>query len=111
MQKLIGVEFDKKPNEIEIYKTGADVVLSAVETIKTDNQSGEERVVWVCDIDRYTLLEYVYYQQANYTRALSVATEAGQVAANANELANEALELAKNGNEYAQAGKIMFGEV
>lgn len=76
MQKLIGVEFDKKPNDIEIYKTGADVVLSAVETTKTDGQNGEERVVWVCDIDRYTLLEYVYYQQNKYSTLQSELTQA-----------------------------------
>lgn len=111
MQKLTGVEYDKKPNDIEIYKTGVDITLSAVETEKVDSQTGETRTVWICDIDRYTLLEYVYYQQANYEKTLAVANEAGQVAADANETANKALEIAEVGGEYAQAGKIMLGEV
>ena len=111
MQKLTGVEYDKKPNDIEIYKTGVDITLSAVETEKVDSQTGETRTVWVCDIDRYTLLEYVYYQQGNYEKTLAVANEAGQVAANASEVANQALEVAKVGSEYATAGKIMLGEV
>lgn len=66
MQKLTGVEYDKKPNDIEIYKTGVDITLSAVETEKVGSQIGETRTVWVCDIDRYTLLEYIYYQQNKY---------------------------------------------
>lgn len=111
MQKLIGVEYDKKPNDIEIYKTGVDITLSAVETEKVDSQTGEERTVWICDIDRYTLLEYIYYQQSNYEKTLAVANEAGQVAANASDIANQALEVAEVGSEYATAGRIMLGEV
>ena len=111
MQKLIGVEYDAKPNDIEIYKTGVDVTLSAVETEKVDSQTDEKRTVWICDIDRYTLLEYVYYQQSNYEKALATANEASEVAANADKKAEEALEIAETGGEYAQAGKIMLGEV
>lgn len=66
MQKFIGVEYDKKPNDVEIYKTGVDITISAVETEKVDSQTGETRIVWICDIDRYTLLEYIYYQQNKY---------------------------------------------
>ena len=67
MQKLVGVEFGFKPNDVEIYKTGVDVIVNCVETQKTDTQTGEQKVVWICDVDRYTLLEYVYYQQNQYT--------------------------------------------
>lgn len=88
MQKLIGVEFDQKPNDVEIYKSGVDRVISAVETEKVDSQTGEKRVVWVCDIDRYTLLEYVYFQESNYERTLSLINEASEIAANANKYAD-----------------------
>lgn len=67
MQRLVGVEFGFKPNEVEIYKTGVDIITSCVETQKTDEQTGGQRIVWICDVDRYTLLEYVYYQQNQYT--------------------------------------------
>lgn len=76
MQKLTGVEYDKKPNDIEIYKTGVDITLSAVETEKVDSQTGETRIVWICDIDRYTLLEYIYYQQSNYNTLQNELTQA-----------------------------------
>lgn len=66
MQKFVGVEYDHKPNDVEIYKTGVDIIVSCVETQKTDTQTGEQKVVWICDVDRYTLLEYVYYQQNQY---------------------------------------------
>ena len=66
MQKFVGVEYDHKPNDVEIYKTGVDVIVSCVETEKTDPQTQEVRTVWICDVDRYTLLEYVYYQQSKY---------------------------------------------
>lgn len=111
MQKLIGVEYDYKPNDIEIYEGGVDITVAAVETEKTDQQTGETRTVWVCDIDRYTLLEYIYYQQGNYEKSLAVATQAGEVAADASQVANQALEIAQTGSEYAEAGRIMLGEV
>lgn len=66
MQKFVGVEYDHKPNNVEIYKTGVDVIVSCAETEKTDSQTQEMRTVWICDVDRYTLLEYVYYQQSKY---------------------------------------------
>ncbi|MDD4533362.1 MAG: hypothetical protein PHC48_02675 [Prevotella sp.] len=76
MQKFIGVEYDKKPNDIEIYKTGADITISAVETEKIDQQTGETKTIWICDIDRYTLLEYVFYQQNKYSTLQSELTQA-----------------------------------
>lgn len=66
MQSFTGVEFDSKPNEINIYKTAVDVVTSCIETEKTDEQTGDTKVVYVCDVERYTLLEYIYVQQSKY---------------------------------------------
>lgn len=76
MQKFIGVEYDKKPNDVEIYKTGVDITISAVETEKVDQQTGETKTIWICDIDRYMLLEYVYYQQSKYSTLQSELTQA-----------------------------------
>ena len=76
MQKFIGVEYDKKPNDVEIYKTGVDITISAVETEKVDKQTGETKIIWICDIDRYTLLEYAYYQQNKYNTLQSELTQA-----------------------------------
>ncbi|MBR6606207.1 MAG: hypothetical protein IKK92_10155 [Prevotella sp.] len=103
MQQFRGVEYDHKPNDVEIWKSGVDVTLSAVETEKQDEQTGETRIVWICDIDRYTLQEYIYFQQSNYEEALRIANEA-------NATANEAKEIAQTGNEYTEAGKILLGE-
>ena len=96
MQQFRGVEYDHKPNDVEVWKSGVDVTLNAVETEKIDEQSGDKRTVWICDIDRYTLQEYIYFQQSNYEEALRIA--------------NEAKEIAQTGNEYTEAGKIMLGE-
>ncbi|MBQ2857542.1 MAG: hypothetical protein IJE78_10580 [Bacteroidaceae bacterium] len=103
MQQFRGVEYDHKPNDVEIWKSGVDVTLSAVETEKQDEQTGETRIVWICDIDRYTLQEYIYFQQSNYEEALRIANEA-------NATANKAKEIAQTGNEYTEAGKILLGE-
>lgn len=103
MQQFRGVEYDHKPNDIEVWKSGVDVTLNAVETEKIDEQSGDKRTVWICDIDRHTLQEYIYFQQSNYEEALRIANEA-------NLTANEAKEIAQTGNEYTEAGKIMLGE-
>lgn len=103
MQQFRGVEYDHKPNNVEVWKSGVDVTLSAVETEKVDEQTGGKRIVWVCDIDRYTLQEYIYFQQSNYEEALRIANEA-------NTTANKAKEIAQAGNDYTKAGKIMLGE-
>lgn len=66
MQKFVDVEYDHKPNDIEIYKSGVDVITKCVETQKEDEQSGTTRMVWICDVERYSLLEYIYVQQSKY---------------------------------------------
>ena len=66
MQKFVGVEYDHKPNDVEIYKSGVDIITKCVETEKEDTQSGTIRTVWICDVERYTLLEYIYAQQSKY---------------------------------------------
>lgn len=66
MQKFVDVEYDHKPNDIEIYKSGVDVITKRVETQKEDEQSGTTRTVWICDVERYSLLEYIYVQQSKY---------------------------------------------
>ena len=66
MQKFVDVEYDHKPNNIEIYKSGVDVITKCVETQKEDEQSGITRIVWICDAERYSLLEYIYVQQSKY---------------------------------------------
>lgn len=103
MQQFRGVEYDHKPNNVEVWKSGVDVTLSVIKTERVDEQTGGKRIVWVCDIDRYTLQEYIYFQQSNYEKALRIANEA-------NTTANEAKEIAQTGNDYTKAGKIMLGE-
>ena len=66
MQKFVDVEYDHKPNDIEIYKSGVDVITKCVETQKEDEQSGTTITVWICDVERYSLLEYIYVQQSKY---------------------------------------------
>lgn len=66
MQKFVDAEYDHKPNDIEIYKSGVDVITKCVETQKGDEQSGTMRTVWICDVERYSLLEYIYVQQSKY---------------------------------------------
>lgn len=66
MQKFVDVEYDHKPNDIEIYKSGVDVITKCVETQKEDEQSSTTRTVWICDVERYSLLEYIYVQQSKY---------------------------------------------
>lgn len=66
MQKFVDVEYDHKPNDIEIYKSGVDVITKCVETQKEDEQSCTVRTVWICDVERYTPLEYIYVQQSKY---------------------------------------------
>ena len=66
MQKFVDVEYDHKPNDIEIYKSGVDVITKCVETQKEDERSGTTRTVWICDVERYSLLEYIYVQQSKY---------------------------------------------
>ncbi len=68
MQKFIGVEYDHKPNEVEVYKSGVDVIIKCVETQEEDKETHATRTVWICDVDRYDLQEYVYVQQNNYNK-------------------------------------------
>ncbi len=75
MQKFISVEYDHKPNDIEIYKSGVDVITKCVETQKEDEQSGTTRTVWICDAERYSLLEYVYIQQSKYNTLVTELTQ------------------------------------
>lgn len=75
MQKFVDVEYDHKPNDIEIYKSGVDVITKCVETQKEDEQSGTTRKVWICDVERYSLLEYIYVQQSKYDALTSELTQ------------------------------------
>ena len=76
MQKFVDVEYDHKPNDIEIYKSGVDVIIKCVETQKEDEHSGTTRTVWICDVERYTLLEYIYVQQSKYDAINTQLTQA-----------------------------------
>lgn len=70
MTRLYDVEFDHKPNDVEVYKTGVDVVTKCEEVVKPDEMSeGGTRTVWVCNLDRYDSDEYIKYQMAQ-NRAL-----------------------------------------
>ena len=75
MQKFVDVEYDHKPNDIEIYKRGVDVITKCVETQKEDEQSGTTRTVWICDVERYSLLEYIYVQQSKYNALTTELTQ------------------------------------
>lgn len=66
MQKFVDAEYDHKPNDIEIYKSGVDVITKCVETQKKEEQLDITRTVWICDVERYSLLEYIYAQQSKY---------------------------------------------
>lgn len=76
MQKFVDVEYDHKPNNIEIYKSGVDVITKCTETQKKDEQAGTTRTVWICDVERYTLLEYIYVQQSKYDAINTQLTQA-----------------------------------
>lgn len=76
MQKFVDVEYDHKPNNIEIYKSGIDVITKCVETQKEDERSGTTRTVWICDVERYSLLEYIYVQQSKYDELNAQLTQA-----------------------------------
>ena len=76
MQKFVDVEYDHKPNDIEIYKSGVDVITKCTETQKEDEHSGTTRTVWICDVERYTLLEYIYVQQSKYDAINTQLTQA-----------------------------------
>ena len=76
MQKFVDAEYDHKPNEIEIYKSGVDVITKCTEMKKKDEQSGTTRTVWICDVERYTLLEYIYVQQSKYDAINTQLTQA-----------------------------------
>ena len=76
MQKFVDVEYDHKPNNIEIYKSGVDVITKCTETQKKDELSGTTRTVWICDVERYTLLEYIYAQQSKYDAINTQLTQA-----------------------------------
>lgn len=76
MQKFVDVEYDHKPNDIEIYKSGVDVITKCVETQKEDEQSGTTGTVCICDVERYSLLEYIYVQQSKYDALTTELTQA-----------------------------------
>ena len=76
MQKFVDVEYDHKPNDIEIYKSGVDVITKCVDTQKDDEQSATTRTVWICDVERYSLLEYIYVQQSKYDALTTELTQA-----------------------------------
>ena len=75
MQRFVDVEYDHKPNDVEIYKSGVDVITKCVETQKEDEQSGQIITVWICDVNRYTLIEYIYVQQSKYDAITSELTQ------------------------------------
>lgn len=64
MQRLNNVEFDHKPQDVEVYKSGVDVVVRCEEKQKTDTDTGEVRTVWECDLERYDSDEYIKLQMA-----------------------------------------------
>lgn len=66
MQRLRNIEFDHKPNDIEVYKTAVDVVTRCEEKQVEDQMTGEVRTVWECDLDRYESDEYIKYQMGQY---------------------------------------------
>lgn len=75
MQKFVDVEYDHKPNDIEIYKSGVDVITKCIETQKEDERFGTIRTVWICDVERYSLLEYIYVQQSKYDALITELTQ------------------------------------
>lgn len=76
MQKFVDAEYDHKPNSIEIYRSGVDVIVKCTEVQKEDEQSGVTRIVWICDVERYSLLEYIYVQQNKYDALNEQVTQA-----------------------------------
>lgn len=75
MEKFVAAEYDHKPNNIEIYKSGVDVITKCVETQKENKKTGMKRTVWLCDVERYSLLEYVYIQQSKYDKLTEELTQ------------------------------------
>lgn len=78
MQKLLNVEYDHKPEAIEVYPSGVDVIIRCEQKVRTDEMSGQqnERIVWECDVERYDSDEYIKLQMAQYDAVQSQLTEA-----------------------------------
>lgn len=59
MQRLEGVIYDAKPDDITVHPTSVDVVQSCEEVEMEDEMTGDVSKKFKCDIERYTTSEYI----------------------------------------------------
>lgn len=63
MQRLEGVIYDVKPDDITVYPSCVDVIQSCIEIEVKDEISGEILIKYQCNIERYTTSEYIDVMQ------------------------------------------------
>lgn len=59
MQRLTNVMCDEKPQDVTVWPTIVDVLVSGHEETVTDKESGAKQKKWICMIDRYEKDEYI----------------------------------------------------
>lgn len=60
MQHVVGAIFDEKPDDVTVYKSSVQKLVSATEIdVKVDDKSDETMKKWQCDIDVYSIVEYI----------------------------------------------------
>lgn len=59
MLRFNGVIYDEKPENVTVYLSCVDVVLSCKEVEVKDEMSGEVFQKFECDVERYTVTEYI----------------------------------------------------
>lgn len=59
MQRLEGVIYDKKPDDVTVYPSCVDVVQFCEEVEVKDEMTEETSTKFQCDIERYTTSEYI----------------------------------------------------
>lgn len=59
MQRLTNVMCDEKPQDVTVWPTIVDVLISGHEETVTDKESGTKQKKWICMIDRYEKDEYI----------------------------------------------------
>lgn len=59
MQLLTNVQYDSRPDTVQIFEGCVDVCLTCVETEIEDSITGEVSKKFLCNIERYETHEYI----------------------------------------------------
>lgn len=59
MQLLVGIVYDAKPENVTVYPSCVDVVMSCTEIQVEDKESKEKQTKYQCDVERYEVHEYI----------------------------------------------------